>query len=65
MTARSRHSETLLQIENSRLCRIYHSEQIEQNGKISCLWFDFDEAIKKVSSANTMKEHVTENLDVH
>ena len=34
--------------------------------KISYLWSDFKEIIKKkISSAHKMKEHVTENLDVH
>ena len=49
----TRHRENLLQAENSR---IYHSQQIEQNRKISCSCSDFNNKItKKVSSAHKIK----------
>ena len=37
-----RHRENLLQAENNRTATFYHSQQIEQNRKNSCLCSDFD-----------------------
>ena len=56
----------LIFYESHRLFRVYHSQQIEQNGTISCLCSHFHNRItKKVSFTHKMKENVTENFDVH
>ena len=60
-----RHHENLLRAEINRISRIYSSEQLEQNEKISCSFSDFKERIKKISSAHKTKEHVAENFDAH
>ena len=56
-----RHRENLLRAENSRIGRIYHSQQIEKNGKVSCF---HNKITKKVPSAQKMIENVTENFDI-
>ena len=58
-----RHRENLQRAENSST--IYHSHQIEQNGKISCLCSDSQKITKKVSCFHKMKKNATENYDVH
>ena len=50
--------------ENSRTGRIYHSQQIEQNGKMSCLFSDFLNKTKKALFAHKMKENLNENFDI-
>ena len=50
-----KHRENLLQAENSRINRIYHSQQIEQNRKISCLCSDFNKKITKKKSRLPIK----------
>ena len=62
----TRHRENLLRAEKSRIGRIYHSQQIEQNRKISRLCSDFNNKItKKISSAHKIEENMTENFNVH
>ena len=61
---RIRHRENLQRAENSRIGRIYHSQQVGQNGKMSCLCSDFRDKTKKVPSAHKKKENVTENFDI-
>ena len=48
-----RHRENLLWAKKSRISRIYHSDQIKQNGKISWLCSDFNGIIKKKSPVPT------------
>ena len=44
-----RHRENLLQAENNRSATFYHSQQIEQNRKISSLCSDFNNQKPKKS----------------
>ena len=61
-----RHRENLLQAENNRSATFYHSQQIEQNRKISCLCSDFNiQKPKKSRLPIKKKKNVTDNPDVH
>ena len=55
----NRHRENLLQAENSRVGRIYHSQQIEKNTKISfMLLFQYQINQKGLGSPSNIKNEM-------